>query len=75
MGRIEIGKNANLRLLYCSLLLIWAGSVISARFNSWYAIVGGAAIAVLGCFLNQLSVKWVTNRKNGNGGAYIKTKE
>ncbi len=44
--------------LWTSLLMIFAGAVIASKFNSWYAIGGGAALAVVGCYLNQLSIKW-----------------
>ena len=75
MGTIELGKNANRLLLYLSLLLIWTGSVVSSRFDSWGFIVGGAAIAVLGCYLNQRSVKWVTGSETKEGEIIIKTSE
>jgi len=38
--------------------MIFAGAVIASRFDSWYAIAGGAALAVVGCYINQLSIKW-----------------
>ena len=44
--------------LWTSLLMIFAGAVIASKFNSWYAIAGGAALAVVGCYINQLSMKW-----------------
>lgn len=75
MARIEIGENVNRWLFYSSLLLIWGGSVLSSRFDCWGTILGGAAVAVLGCYLNLRSVKWVTERKTGKGGAYVKIEE
>jgi len=38
--------------------MIFAGAVIASKFDSWYAIAGGAALAVVGCYINQLSIKW-----------------
>lgn len=73
MGRIEIGENVNKPLLYISLLLVWSGSVVASRFDYWGAIIGGAAIAVLGCYLNLRSIKWVTKRKKGESGVFVKT--
>ena len=55
-----IGKNVNRPLLFTSLFMIFIGSVISSKFDYWYAIVGGAVLAVVGCYLNQLCIKWVT---------------
>ena len=75
MGTVEIGENVSRPLLYLSLLLIWGGSVVSSRFDWWGTIIGGAAIAVLGCYLNLRSVKWVTQRKKGKGGAYIEIED
>ena len=62
---IEIGENVNRCLLVLSLLMFWGGPVVSSRFDSWYTIIGGAAIATLGCYLNLCSVKWVTESKKG----------
>jgi len=62
---MEIGENVNRCLLVLSLLMVWGGSVVSSRFDSWYTIIGGAAIATLGCYLNLRSVKWVTESKKG----------
>ncbi len=56
---ITIGKNVSRPLLSFSLFLIFIGSVISSKFDSWYAIIG-VILAVAGCYLNQLSIKWVT---------------
>jgi len=47
--------------LVTSLFMIFCGAVIASKFDTWYAIVGGAILAVIGCFLNQASVKWVTD--------------
>ena len=58
---VYIGKNVNRILLFTSLLMIFAGAVVASKFDSWYAIVGGAVLAVVGCFMNQSSVKWVKN--------------
>lgn len=58
---ITIGKHVNRPLLYTSLLLIFAGAVIASKFDSWYAIVGGAALAVIGCLFNQSSINWMTD--------------
>ncbi len=63
MGVMVIGENINRWLLFGSLLLVWGGSVLSSRFDSWYAIVGGAAMATLGSYLNLRSTKWVTTQK------------
>jgi hypothetical protein len=60
---MTIGKNVNRRLLAFSLLMIFCGSVIASKFDSWCAIVGGAILALAGCYLNQLSVKWITEGK------------
>ena len=57
---IVIGENINHKLLWTSLMMIFVASVIASRFDSWYAIVGGAVLAMFGCYLNQRSVKWVT---------------
>jgi hypothetical protein len=75
MGTMLIGENINKPLLWVSLMLIWGGSVITSKFNAWYAILAGATIAILGCYLNQRSIKWVTERKNGGEGAFIKINE
>ncbi len=71
ISKMYIGENVNRPLLYLSLLLIWGGSVVTSRFDFWGAIVGGAAIAVFGCYLNQRSIKWVTEGKKGKGRVYI----
>jgi len=42
-----------------SLFLIFIGAVIASKFDEWYAILGGAIIAVVGCYLNQHSIKWI----------------
>ena len=70
--RIEIGEDINKPLLYISLLLIWGGSVLSSRFDYWGTIIGGAVLAVLGCYLNMRCIKWVKTVKNGQKGVYIK---
>lgn len=70
--RMEIGENVNPWLLVLSLLMVWGGSVVSSRFDSWYTILVGAAIAALGCYLNLRSVKWVRESKKGEDGVYIK---
>ncbi len=72
MGRIEIGENINKPLLYILLLLIWAGSVIASRFDYLATIIGGALLAVVGCYLNSRSIKWVTTHKEGEKGAYVR---
>jgi hypothetical protein len=59
--RMYIGKDVNRPLLYASLLLIFAGAVIASKFDTWYAVVGGAFLAVMGCLLNQSSISWVTD--------------
>ena len=55
---IDVEKYISKWRLWTSLLMIFAGAVIASKFNSWYAIGGGAALAVVGCYLNQLSIKW-----------------
>lgn len=59
--RMYIGKNVNRWLLYSSLFMIFSGAVVASKFDSWYAILGGAILAVVGCLLNQSSIKWVTD--------------
>ena len=58
-----IGKRVNRWKLYTSLLMIFAGAVIASKFDSLYAIVGGALIAVLGCYINQESIEWMWKGK------------
>jgi len=58
-----IGKNTNRWLLFISLFMLFCGSVIASRFDRWYTILGGAILAVVGCYLNQRSIKWVTEGK------------
>ena len=58
-----IGKRVNRWKLYTSLLMIFAGAVIASKFDSLYAIVGGALIAVLGCYINQESIEWMCKGK------------
>ena len=58
--RIYIGRHVNRWLLVTSLFMVFSGAVIASKFDYWYAIVGGAILAVAGCYLNQLSIKWVT---------------
>lgn len=60
---MAIGKHVNRRLLFTSLLMIFAGAVIASRFDTLYAIVGGALMAVVGCYLNQHSISWLRNNK------------
>ena len=72
-----IGENVTWWKLILSLLMVWGGSVVSSRFDSWYTIIIGAAIAALGSYLNLKSVKWVTESKKEEsskeeGGVYIK---
>ena len=55
---IDVEKYISKWRLWTSLLMIFAGAVIASRFDSWYAIAGGAALAVVGCYINQLSIKW-----------------
>jgi hypothetical protein len=57
---MTIGKRVFYWKLYLSLFLIFAGAVIASKFDSWCLIVGGALIAVLGCFLNQQSIVWLS---------------
>ena len=57
--RIYIGRHVNRWLLVTSLFMIFIGAVIASKFDYWYAVVGGAVVAALGCYLNQLSIKWV----------------
>lgn len=59
---MEIGKRVNYSILFSSLLFIFIGAVISSKFDSWYAIGGGATLAVLGSFLNTLAVSWVRDK-------------
>ena len=58
---IYIGKHVNRLLLITSLFLIFCGAVIASKFDSWYAVVGGAILAVVGCLINQASINWVTD--------------
>ncbi len=64
MGRehVVIGKQSNRLLLVISLIFIFAGAVIASRWNSWYTILSGAILAVIGSLMNQASVNWVTNK-------------
>lgn len=59
--RMYIGKNVNRWLLVTSLFLIFSGAVVASKFDSWYAIVGGAILAAVGCLINQASINWVTD--------------
>lgn len=61
---MTIGKHVNRWLLFTSLLMIFAGAVIASKFDSLYAIAGGALIAVLGCYLNQQSISWLRKGKD-----------
>lgn len=63
LPEMTIGKNVNRKLLWTSLLMIFAGAVIASKFDSWYAIGGGAVMAVIGCYLNQESIKWLTEEE------------
>jgi len=45
--------------LIISLLLIFGGAVVVSKFDSWYAIVGGGAMATLGSFLNQAATVYM----------------
>jgi len=58
----EIGENVNRWKLFFSLFLIFIGSVISSKFDCWYAIGGGAILAVLGSYFSTRSVRWLTDR-------------
>lgn len=64
-----IGKHQNSWLLGTSLFMIFVGAVIASKFDYWYAIVGGAILGVIGCYLSQLSVKWVTETKKEKGNS------
>lgn len=57
---LETKKKVKRKLLWTSLLLIFAGSLIASKIDSLYATIGGAAIAVLGCYLNEKSIEWET---------------
>ncbi len=59
-GTLETRGKVNHKLLWASLLLIFTGSVIASKIDSWYALIGGVALAVVGCYLNQKSIKWIT---------------
>ena len=59
--KMYIGKQVNRWLLITSLFLIFSGAVVASKFDSWYAIVGGAILAAIGCLINQASIKWVTD--------------
>ena len=61
---IDVEKYVIKWRLWTSLMMIFAGSVIASRFDEWYAMVGGAALAVLGCYLNQLSINWKMKGSN-----------
>jgi len=61
---MSIGKHVNRWLLFTSLLMIFTGAVIASRFDTLYAIVGGALIAVVGCYLNQHSISWLRKGKD-----------
>jgi len=60
---MTIGKHVIRWKLYTSLLMIFAGAVIASKFDSLYAIVFGALIAVAGCFLNQQPISWLSKGK------------
>jgi hypothetical protein len=59
--KIYIGKHVNRSLLITSLFLIFSGAVIASKFDSWYAVLGGAILAVVGCLMNQASINWMTS--------------
>lgn len=59
---MEIGLKVIRWKLYPSLLLIFAGAVVASKFDSWFAVLGGALIAVFGCWLNQQSIVWVSEK-------------
>jgi len=56
---MHVGPHKKLWLLGFSLFLIFIGAVIASKFDYWYAILGGATLAVVGCYLNHLSTKWL----------------
>ena len=59
--KMYIGKQINRWLLITSLFLIFSGAVVTSKFDSWYAIMGGAILAAIGCLINQASINWVTD--------------
>ena len=71
MGELIIGKQVNRWQLFTSLLLIFSGAVIASKFDDWYAIVGGVAMATLGSYLNQAAIRWVTDNGNENSKLII----
>jgi len=60
-SQITIGKHVNRPLLYTSLLLIFCGAVIASKFDSWYAVLGGSVLAVVGCLFNHSSINWLVD--------------
>jgi len=61
---MTIGKKVITWKLYTSLLLIFTGAVLASKFDCWYAILGGALMAVVGCYLNQQSIEWLSENKD-----------
>jgi len=59
-GTLETRVKVVRKLLWASLLLIFFASVIASKIDSWYAVIGGAILAALGCYLNQKSIKLIT---------------
>ncbi|MBA7706633.1 hypothetical protein ES703_115488 [subsurface metagenome] len=59
-----IGKHVIRWKLYTSLLMIFAGSVVAAKFDGWFPLIGGIFIAVVGCHLNQQSIEWLREGKD-----------
>jgi hypothetical protein len=57
---MTIGENVNRWKLFSSLFLIFIGSVISSKFDCWYAIGGGAILAAAGSYISTRSIMWVT---------------
>ncbi len=57
---MTIGKNVSRPLLALSLFLIFIASVVSSKFDCWYAMLGGAIMAAAGSYISTLSIKWVT---------------
>jgi hypothetical protein len=60
---VFIGKRVNRWKLYISLLMIFAGSVVAAKFAGWLPLIGGILVAVIGCYFNQQSIEWMWKGK------------